>query len=102
MGHLARPEPDSCLVSGQPVPPCLTCEVGFFRVGSDFFGFGPGFLGWIGFWVNNHGSYPARELLWVKNYGTCPSVALVELGRAEFFRAGQVAHDQVYFGQLPT
>jgi hypothetical protein len=76
-----RPVPS--VGSGQPVPPCLTCRVGFF-------GFGSGFSGWVGFWVKKHGLYPAHELLRVKNYGSYPPVALVGSGRVFFGRVGLV------------
>jgi hypothetical protein len=51
------------------------------------------FLVWVGFWIKNHGLYPAHELLQVKNYDQCPFVALVRSGF--FDRPGQVGHDRV-------
>jgi hypothetical protein len=36
----------------------------------------------------NHGSYPVRELLWIKNYGSYQPVALT--GSGQFFRTGRV------------
>jgi hypothetical protein len=65
------------------MPPCLMCRVGFYGVGSGFLALG-GVLG------QNHGSYPAHELLWFRNYGSYPPVALVGLARAGGFQASQV------------
>jgi hypothetical protein len=63
--------------------------IGFFRVGLVFSG------------KKNHGPYPPRELLRVKNYDSYPPVALVVLDRARFFWAGglgwtgRVVHDHI-------
>lgn len=54
----------------------------FLPLGKVFFGLGQGL-------DQNHGLYPTRGLLWVKNYGSYPSAALVRLGRVEFFLAGR-------------
>jgi hypothetical protein len=35
------------------------------------------FSGWVRFWVKNHSTCPARELLRVENYDPYPTVALV-------------------------
>jgi hypothetical protein len=81
MGHLLRPVPDPCLVSGQVGSARASLFDVSGRVFSSwvrFFGFGSG---WVGFWVKNHDPYLARGLLWVKNYGLYPPVALVGLGR---------------------
>jgi hypothetical protein len=64
--------------SGWPMPPCWTCRVGFFRVGSSF-------------GSKIYCSYPIRGLLQVKNYDLYLLVALV--GSC---LSGRMAHAQVY------
>jgi hypothetical protein len=87
VGHLLRPVPDSCLVSGRPVPPCLTCRVGFFPGWDEFF-----WLCVVFFRVGSgFGSkITARELLRVKKCGPYPPVVLVGSGRTGFF-SGELA-----------
>lgn len=65
----------------RPVLPCLTGWVEFFRIEFGFLSLGRIFSGWVEFWVKNHGSNPAGELLWIKNYSPYPLVALVGSGR---------------------
>lgn len=93
VGHLTRLAPDLCIVLGR-VASCLPIgrvRSRFFGLGwVGFSGFGLGFSGWVGFRVKNHGPYPARGFLWVKNYGLCLPVALVGSGQIVFLQMVQV------------
>jgi hypothetical protein len=72
----------------RPVPSVGSAWASMFDVSGRFLALGQVFSGWVGFWVKNHGPYPARELLRVKNYGSYPPVALAGSGRAGFFSGG--------------
>jgi hypothetical protein len=90
VGRLTRSTSDLCLVLGQvgltraSSDPCLV-ELGF-SSWLGYFGFGSMFLGWIGFWVKNHGLCSTRGFLRIKNYGQYPAVVLVGLNQVFFWR----------------
>lgn len=94
--------PDPCLVSGRVGlvhVSLLNVSNQVFSGWVEFFGFGLSFSGWVEFQVKNHGSCEAHGLLWVKNYGSYPLVALVGLGfkRIGLGWSSQAAHAQVQF-----
>lgn len=84
MGHLARPLPGLCLVSGQGVlarASLLGMSGRVFRVGLGFFGFGSSFFG------SGHKSWllPDPWIVVGQKYGHYSLVALIESSRVGFF-----------------
>jgi hypothetical protein len=65
------------------VPPYLTCRLGFLALARSF-------LCWVGFFVKNYSSYPARELLRVKSYDSYRPIALIGSDWVGFFRVSRV------------
>jgi hypothetical protein len=84
---MTHTQPMHSVGSGWPCLPVGHVRLDFFGL-SPFFCFCVEFLGWVRFWIKNHGLYSAHGLLRVKNYGrACMSRWSGWLG--------QVAHAQV-------